>query len=116
MVATVAAIMVSMSCTIEGRESALAGESCGFRVRMFWGRRRAIRGGSGGESLSSRSEEICGTRLGGFFPPVRHGGGGAKLLSEVGCRVARLNVPRLEGFPRYRGRKWSLEEAERLAL
>ena len=82
------------------------------------------RGGArcGGERrrMSSRSEVMCGTRLGGFFFPVRRGGGGAESLSELGCRLARLDAPRLEGFTRCLGCKWSiersLEESERLAL
>ena len=102
MVATVAAVMVLISCTMEGSESVpvLAGESWEFRVREDWGRRRAMRGGSGGESLSSRSEVSRGTCLGGFFFPGRRGGGGAESLSEFWCRVPRLEAPWLGGFPR----------------
>ena len=73
MVAMVAAVMASISCTIVGRESALAGESQGLRCRVPRVRWCAMRGRDGWESLSSRSEVMTDARLGGFCFPERRG-------------------------------------------
>ena len=73
MVAMVEAVMASISCTIEGRESALTGESQGLRCRVPRVRWCAMRGRDGWESLSSWSEVMMGGRLGGIFFPERRG-------------------------------------------
>ena len=73
MVATVAAVMASISCTIVGRESALAGESQGLWCRVPRVRWCAMRGRDGWESLSLRSEVMTDVHLGGFFFPERRG-------------------------------------------
>ena len=87
-VAIVAAVMMAMSGSMEGRESARAAESQGF-VSEFRARGGGRCGGRTVITVVGMVDAMCYLH-GILLRIVRLGGGGAESLSEVERRVARL--------------------------